>query len=94
MKRIAAQSWCVSFRVAPHAGAWIETIPPTTFVKQMNVAPHAGAWIETPFCPRRGRSRPSPPTRGRGLKPNPGSPEAVALGSPPTRGRGLKLREA
>ena len=35
--------------VAPHAGAWIETVliscQPLTYV----VAPHAGAWIETLF---------------------------------------------
>ena len=33
--------------VAPHAGAWVETV-----IKPMNlaillVAPHAGAWVET-----------------------------------------------
>ena len=34
--------------VAPHAGAWIETLilEPLRFVD--DVAPHAGAWIETP----------------------------------------------
>ena len=34
-------------RVAPHAGAWIETCNITRFVQYSFVAPHAGAWIET-----------------------------------------------
>ena len=33
--------------VAPHAGAWIETIVPIVDVMTPRVAPHAGAWIET-----------------------------------------------
>ena len=33
--------------VAPHAGAWIETLPNIFFFQINNVAPHAGAWIET-----------------------------------------------
>ncbi len=33
--------------VAPHAGAWIETISSAKSVKKRLVAPHAGAWIET-----------------------------------------------
>ena len=34
--------------VAPHAGAWIETLD-TLFASEafLDVAPHAGAWIET-----------------------------------------------
>jgi len=32
--------------VAPHAGAWIETLK-VTAVTSAAVAPHAGAWIET-----------------------------------------------
>ncbi len=35
-------------RVAPHAGAWIETIFCVNNWILMDVAPHAGAWIETP----------------------------------------------
>ena len=34
-------------RVAPHAGAWIETIPLIVKGLTKKVAPHAGAWIET-----------------------------------------------
>ena len=35
-------------RVAPHAGAWIETHQADFIVGHGDVAPHAGAWIETP----------------------------------------------
>jgi len=34
--------------VAPHAGAWIETLPDILQIVLQVVAPHAGAWIETP----------------------------------------------
>ena len=34
-------------RVAPHAGAWIETINICIYIYCCIVAPHAGAWIET-----------------------------------------------
>ena len=33
--------------VAPHAGAWIETVGDVPTPKTDKVAPHAGAWIET-----------------------------------------------
>jgi len=33
--------------VAPHAGAWIETITEGVTSDGSDVAPHAGAWIET-----------------------------------------------
>tara|TARA_R110002072_G_scaffold1130_10_gene9457 strand:+ start:32693 stop:32863 length:171 start_codon:yes stop_codon:yes gene_type:complete len=33
--------------VAPHAGAWIETIAVSIAAGMSSVAPHAGAWIET-----------------------------------------------
>ena len=35
-------------KVAPHAGAWIETYYNKHADKINPVAPHAGAWIETP----------------------------------------------
>ena len=46
---MTAGAWrSLGFRVAPHAGAWIETtydsgLGPGVY----RVAPHAGAWIET-----------------------------------------------
>ena len=33
--------------VAPHTGAWIETVIPEWIAKSLVVAPHTGAWIET-----------------------------------------------
>jgi len=33
--------------VAPHAGAWIETVAHLEYFVDHEVAPHAGAWIET-----------------------------------------------
>ncbi len=33
--------------VAPHAGAWIETMISSAATTVPPVAPHAGAWIET-----------------------------------------------
>ena len=33
--------------VAPHAGAWIETVTELINPPLIRVAPHAGAWIET-----------------------------------------------
>ncbi len=33
--------------VAPHVGAWIETILPSFMIIRLLVAPHVGAWIET-----------------------------------------------
>ena len=33
--------------VAPHAGAWIETVGIESAFTSGKVAPHAGAWIET-----------------------------------------------
>ena len=54
--------------VAPHAGAWIETLKELSAHKVLLVAPHAGAWIETDIGAAdaaRGRSL---PMRERGLK--------------------------
>ena len=35
--------------VAPHAGAWIETLEAQHSLTTNRVAPHAGAWIETSY---------------------------------------------
>ena len=35
------------YTVAPHAGAWIETLSSYAILLLSLVAPHAGAWIET-----------------------------------------------
>tara|TARA_B100000519_G_scaffold13470_1_gene10105 strand:- start:2151 stop:2342 length:192 start_codon:yes stop_codon:yes gene_type:complete len=58
----------MAINVAPHAGAWIETLKGLAMKKIIKVAPHAGAWIETnpaiPCAPLLA----SPLTQGRGLK--------------------------
>ena len=33
--------------VAPHVGAWIETLQLGQMIQNSNVAPHVGTWIET-----------------------------------------------
>ena len=65
--------YSASLRVAPYAGAWIETVMQSDqrhATRDRHVAPYAGAWIETETW--RCRSPPwittSPPTRGRGSK--------------------------
>ena len=40
--------------VAPHAGAWIETLKKENIFDADYVAPHAGAWIETDYTGRLG----------------------------------------
>ena len=40
-------TWIRIVRVAPHAGAWIETTKFQRYLRTYSVAPHAGAWIET-----------------------------------------------
>ncbi len=53
--------------VAPHAGAWIETILILDLFLLL-VAPHAGAWIETGIYCYAALFRTSRPMRARGLK--------------------------
>jgi len=56
--------------VAPHAGAWIETMSGWKMGYQLWVAPHAGAWIETvTLWGASDLELKSRPTRARGLKP-------------------------
>jgi len=56
--------------VAPRAGAWIETGQIQGQPLEILVAPRAGAWIETwESGPCLIAPLPSPPARGRGLKP-------------------------
>ncbi|RZB30650.1 MAG: hypothetical protein SRB1_02930 [Desulfobacteraceae bacterium Eth-SRB1] len=79
------------YKVAPHAGAWIETSKICIAGWKKKVAPHAGAWIETDkdLSAKIGRDR-SPPMRGRGLKPAEYGKNTILVLSPPMRGRGLK----
>jgi len=57
-----------SFQVAPHAGAWIETLIEIGLKLSSDVAPHAGAWIETYYLTNIKHIDTSHPTRVRGLK--------------------------
>ena len=52
------------FVVAPHAGAWIETVYMQGLSRMWNVAPHAGAWIETGASKRKTRAAPVAPHAG------------------------------
>ncbi len=47
LKRYTAISGRSKKPVAPHAGAWIETVCCPSYKRPIVVAPHAGAWIET-----------------------------------------------
>ena len=58
--------------VAPHAGAWIETLSALISPESVQVAPHAGAWIETLSYVYLIISLLSLPMRERGLKPETG----------------------
>jgi len=81
-------------RVAPRAGAWIETAISGLTRSTSVVAPRAGAWIETvSAASRRGGRTASPPARGRGLKLLRGECWCDVWQSPPARGRGLKHRD-
>ena len=56
--------------VAHRAGAWIETRDVLGRDLAEFVAPRAGAWIETRIRATGATGGPSPPARGRGLKPS------------------------
>ena len=47
LKPISRVTIWISLEVAPHAGAWIETVASAQHKAKIAVAPHAGAWIET-----------------------------------------------
>ena len=55
-------------RVAPRAGAWIETLKVDSIKPGIDVAPRAGAWIETRDVSLPYKLPQSPLAQGRGLK--------------------------
>ena len=77
--------------VAPHTGAWIETIISFIIPTSTTVAPHTGAWIETMSKRAAIYSAESHPTRVRGLKLRKYRHLRKTRQSHPTRVRGLKL---
>ena len=68
LKLVGNTAYLEATRVAPYAGAWIETVVGSLVVVVVVVAPYAGAWIETQRASSRRLPFASPPTRGRGLK--------------------------
>ncbi len=88
--QIALNSAAVSL-VAPHAGAWIETLPGLRMWEAVCVAPHAGAWIETVAGAVDFVREQVAPHAGAWIETILNFSSIPGLGSPPTRGRGLKL---
>ncbi|ABC78607.1 hypothetical cytosolic protein [Syntrophus aciditrophicus SB] len=77
--------------VAPHAGAWIETLSKIQIVEVNYVAPHAGAWIETLSKIQIVEVNYVAPHAGAWIETVVlGFPSRRGSGSPPMRGRGLK----
>ena len=52
LKQFKGKDWNGWDLVAPHAGAWIETLIGSLTPIYPAVAPHAGAWIETAYPAR------------------------------------------
>ncbi len=78
------------YTVAPHAGAWIETIVGGALGLAGSVAPHAGAWIETANSKEAQRNRDVAPHAGAWIE----TLMLIFMPRPywslPTRERGLK----
>ena len=73
--------------VAPHAGAWIETIAGKLRDCGSAVAPHAGAWIETSRGTRTIRSRQVAPHAGAWIETASGKKSGSGTYSRAPRGR-------
>jgi len=78
------------YKVAPRAGAWVETSALSSTSCACRVAPRAGAWVETALYLHGGVSVPSHPVRVRGLKLVHRDGSFRRCGSHPVRVRGLK----
>ena len=63
MKRAALVNFAKT-KVAPHAGAWIETAGHSARPSWRLVAPHAGAWIETTNSVEKAPANGGRPPRG------------------------------
>ena len=77
--------------VAPHVGAWIETVDGVKIKVHHVVAPHVGAWIETGRFVINPVQTKSHPTWVRGLKLAVLDIVSRSFPSHPTWVRGLKL---
>ena len=80
-----------ALRVAPHAGAWIETAYYRTRPAICPVAPHAGAWIETSILRAMRSAAVVAPHAGAWIETFLVSAGCNYVVSHPTRVRGLKL---
>ena len=76
--------------VAPHAGAWIETLQHRSISVVTSVAPHAGAWIETRQLVVQSIDRHVAPHAGAWIETSTPRRSRRSIVSPLTRGRGLK----
>ena len=80
-------------KVAPHRGAWIETLKVKLICFRPPVAPHRGAWIETRMRCMIILRHVVAPHRGAWIETEQQSwPQSTSTVSPLTEGRGLKLR--
>ena len=77
--------------VAPHTGAWIETLLFGIVNVEGEVAPHTGAWIETVSALIQPTSRTVAPHTGAWIETDLIVESGNTYKSPPIRGRGLKL---
>ncbi len=91
LKQLRTRRLLGAFQVAPHAGAWIETLAVSSGHTRDAVAPHAGAWIETQWVyAQDGVPEESHPMRVRGLKRQELATNYQEHKSHPMRVRGLK----
>ena len=72
-------------RVAPRAGAWIETLPINPVLRPPQSPPARGRGLKLGLITGSDTGLASPPARGRGLKPMPAA-RAESLVSRPPRG--------
>ena len=90
LKRKRQESCYCSVRVAPHRGAWIETVMP----ELLNSSPMSplteGRGLKRSFMQSYNEAMSSPLTEGRGLKPASIAETISRRTSPLTEGRGLK----
>ena len=74
-------------KVAPHAGAWIETLWVIILEGGEEVAPHAGAWIETLYDVKKLKPVRVAPHAGAWIEtPGQGIPGLSGAGRPPCGG--------
>ena len=79
-------------KVAPHAGAWIETLSIAVLTAKACVAPHAGAWIETVSAPRSSKKTNVAPHAGAWIETTDREESSTLTGSRLMQARGLKLQ--